>query len=61
LPFLIGNNIEILPLDKIKRKEIPEDVSVETVTFNNLVNVKGELESDWKQPVGNTWLAKYVS
>jgi len=60
LPFLIGDKVEMLPLDRIRKKEVANVLNPETITFNNLVKVKGDLESAWKQPVAETWLAKYV-
>jgi len=60
LPFLVDNKVEVLALDKIRKKEIPANVSAETLTFNNLIDVKGDLESVWKKPVSDTWLSKYM-
>jgi len=42
-------------IDSIKKDEIkPQDF-----TYNNLIRHKGELEDEWKIPVGESWLKKY--
>ncbi len=61
LPFLVGDQVEVLALDKVRKKEIPGHVSSQTLTFDNLVSVKGDLESAWKKPVSDTWLSKYLA
>ncbi len=61
LAFLMDGEIKVLPLANVRNKEIPEEISPETITFNNLISVKGDLDSTWKQPVRDTWLARYVS
>jgi hypothetical protein len=41
---------------QIKRGKIGKD----SIIFNNLVNSKQEMESNWKVPVHRSWLKKYL-
>ncbi|MEJ2005152.1 MAG: hypothetical protein P8X57_09355 [Cyclobacteriaceae bacterium] len=61
LPFLVDEKVEVLPLDQVRKRQVPEHLSLDTLTFDNLVNEKGQLESAWKKPVSDTWLSKYLA
>jgi hypothetical protein len=36
-------------------------LSGQSITFNNLLATKAELEKNWQIPLGSSWLAKYLS
>ncbi|MCA6078564.1 hypothetical protein [Fulvivirga sedimenti] len=61
LAFLMDGQIKVYPLANVRNKEVPGDISPDTITFNNLIQVKADLDNAWKQPVRETWLARYVS
>ena len=56
IAYLEGENTQVLPLPKFK-----QILSSETLVFNNLVKTKAEYESQWKIPISDSWLAKYIS
>ena len=60
MPILMEDRVELIPLQRFKKKDLPEAVNSESITFNNLIKEKGQLEGAWKQPVSQTWLAKYL-
>lgn len=60
LPFLVDNEIVLLPMDQIRKRLIPGEISGRTLTFDNLVSTKEALESSWIKPVESTWLSRYV-
>jgi hypothetical protein len=60
LPIMVDGSIELIPLQRFKKKDIPEEVTTDSITFDNLINQKGQLEESWKRPVSETWLAKYM-
>ena len=60
LPIMVDGNIELIPLQRFKKKDIPAEVTAESITFDNLINQKGQLKESWKRPVSDTWLAKYM-
>ena len=60
LPILLEDRVELIPLQRFKKKDLPEAVTADSITFNNLIQAKGQLEEAWRQPVSETWLAKYL-
>ncbi|ALW84339.1 hypothetical protein AUC43_04085 [Hymenobacter sedentarius] len=59
LAFLHGGTVELL-----KRSELPAAVAngtikPETFYFDNTLGTKGELDTKWPRPAGETWLARY--
>ena len=60
MPVLIGEKVELIELERFRKKELPADVSESSVTFDNLIREKGQLDTSWKKQVSDTWLAKYM-
>jgi hypothetical protein len=60
IAFKKEESIEIIPLNRLKEKYLDGAWDENTLTFNNLVNIKGQLETDWIIPAGRTWLKRYV-
>lgn len=56
--LLVDEQVDIVPLRDLKEKRV--NVGQDTLTFNNLVNTKGQLATDWMQPAGKTWLARFM-
>lgn len=59
--FMEDDDVITNPLAEIKTKIALGEISKSTSTFNNLVSTIGELETNWKVPVGESWLAKYFA
>lgn len=58
--FKKGDDIELISLRDLKEKYEAGIWSKESLTFNNQVKTKGELEKDWIVPSGSTWLKRYL-
>lgn len=58
--FLNKNEVFFLDLPKLKEKFAEGIWNESTLTFNNLVTSKQQLEGEWVVPAGNTWLKRYV-
>ncbi len=50
--------VESYPLNEVREKKV--ELGQDTLTFNNLVNTKGQLSTEWVQPAGQSWLARYI-
>ncbi len=60
IPFLIHEQITVLDLSSLKEYFNNGVWNESTLTFNNLINVKGQLTTDWIKPAGETWLKRYL-
>lgn len=58
LAFVIKDKIQLLPLSQFGYATENGFISGETLYFNNLVQTKSELETNWIIPVKDSWLAK---
>jgi hypothetical protein len=58
--FKKGDKVELTPLRDLRQKYREGFWNEKTLTFNNLVDVKGKLEEEWIVPSGSTWLKRYV-
>lgn len=58
IAFVINDKIERLPLSQVRYAFENGFLTEETCFFNNLVQSKMELESQWIIPIKNSWLAK---
>jgi ribonuclease HIII len=57
--FLLNDKIYLESIQNLKNKiEIGEIVG-DTLTFNNLVATKEEMNNNWLAPAQNTWLERY--
>ena len=53
------NKIAITSLPKIKELVIEQKITSDTVVFDNLIQTKQQLDSQWKTKAINTWLKRY--
>lgn len=58
LAFVLKDKIELLPLSQLHYAAENGFISPETLYFNNLVQTKAELETNWIIPVKESWLGK---
>ena len=61
MAFIIKDKIELLPLQQVQYAINNQFIQLDTIYFNNLVQTKQELESNWMRPVRESWLAKRFS
>jgi hypothetical protein len=59
MAFLKNGEVIIEDLSGIKTNQTLNHISAETLTFNNLIQVKSDLESKWIIPVSESWMNKY--
>src|SRR5215204_2050591 len=60
LAFVVKDKVELLPLSQLQYAFDNGFINSETLYFNNLVQTKEELESNWIVPIKNSWLAKKI-
>lgn len=58
--FMDGDNIILVPVRELKEKFQTGILNTDSMTFNNLVSTKGQLESHWRVPAGETWLKRFI-
>ncbi len=58
--FLRDDNVEAWPLNVLKEKFTGGILNEHTLTFNNLISTKAELEDRWLLPVSETWVKRYL-
>ncbi len=61
LAFVVKDQVQLLPLAQLQYALDNGFINVDTLYFNNLVETKKELESNWIIPVKDSWLAKKIS
>jgi hypothetical protein len=61
LAFIIKDKIQLLPMSQLQYATENGFISGETFYFNNLVQSKKELESNWIIPAKDSWLTKKIS
>ena len=49
-----------LPLSEVKQNFLNGILTEDTLTFNNLVKTRGELETEWLVPARDTWVRRYI-
>lgn len=60
LSFINTNDeIETIAINEIKSAILLNRITPDTLIFNNLVNIKSDLEKQWKIPAINSWLRRY--
>jgi hypothetical protein len=60
LAFVVKDKVELLPLSQLPYAAENGFIKGDTLYFNNLVQTKQELETNWIIPVKNSWLAKKI-
>lgn len=61
LAFVVKDNVELFPLDKLQNTFEKGFINGDTLYFNNLVATKKELENDWIIPIKESWLTRKIS
>lgn len=60
ISFLISDNVVSIPLNKLSAAYTQGEWNESTLTFNNLIDTKGQLEKEWIIPAGSSWLKRYL-
>ncbi len=58
--FQTKEGIHLVPVSQLKEKFSDGTLSADTLTFNNLVATKVDLEQRWIVPAAETWLKRYI-
>lgn len=58
--FKKDDSVVLVALPDLKQKFAQGTWNEQTLTFNNLISIKGQLVTDWIVPAGNTWLKRYL-
>jgi hypothetical protein len=58
LAFVIKDKIQLLPMNQLQYAVDNYFINADTLYFNNLIQTKQQLESDWIIPLKDSWLAK---
>ncbi|MGY6650006.1 ABC transporter ATPase [Wenyingzhuangia sp. IMCC45574] len=53
--FKQGEHVQYKEVKEFKKLIKNKSVTANTIVFNNLINTKEELESDWELPAEDTW------
>lgn len=60
ITFLKDDHVITLEMSTLKQKFTSGMWNEATLTFNNLVTAKYQLEKEWLVPAGSTWLKRYI-
>lgn len=60
LAFVIKDKIQLLPLNQLQYAFENQFINTDTLYFNNLVQTKQELETNWIIPLKESWLSKKI-
>jgi hypothetical protein len=55
-----NEDIVLIPLRNLKDKYSEKIWNASTFAFNNTITEKGQLETQWLKPAGETWLRRYI-
>jgi hypothetical protein len=58
LAFMLQERIQLIPLSELNNAIEKDLISPNTLYFNNIIQTKQELLSQWIIPIKNSWLAK---
>lgn len=58
--FKLGTEIILFPLSQLKQKFADGTLNKDSLSFNNQVSTKSELENNWLQPAARSWLSRYI-
>lgn len=59
--FRKNQGIEIIPLNELPRALAEDRWNQDSTVFNNVIGTKGQLETEWLVPAGQTWLRRYLA
>lgn len=60
IAFRAGDLVTLVALKDLKQNFQEGILNEDTLTFNNLVSNKRDLEESWLVPAGKTWLKRYI-
>jgi hypothetical protein len=60
ISFLVSDNVNSIPLNNLAAAYAQGEWNESTLTFNNLIDTKGQLEKEWIIPAGSSWLKRYL-
>lgn len=60
IAILAKEQVHLIDLKDLKSGLTSFPIEKETLTFNNLINTKEQLESEWMKPASETWIARYI-
>lgn len=61
LAFVVKDKVQLLPLSQLQYAFDNQFITPDTLYFNNLVQTKDELETQWIIPVKDSWLATRIA
>lgn len=60
LAFLVKEKVQLIPMSQLNYALENNFITTDTIYFNNLVQTKEELETNWLKPVKHSWLASRI-
>lgn len=60
IPFMINNQVELVPLSNLKARFGSGELKSDTLTYHTLAATKGEWETNKTIPSEKSWMAKYL-
>jgi len=61
LSFVVKDKVALVPLSQLQHAAENGLINEDTLYFNNLVQTKTELESQWIVPVKDSWLSRKIT
>lgn len=58
LAFIIKDKVQLLPQSQVKYALENKFINEDTIFFNNVVQTREELETNWMVPLKDSWLGK---
>jgi hypothetical protein len=58
--FMVDDQVMLIPLRDLKEKFAAGILKQDTLSFNNLISIKAELDAKWLVPARETWLKRYI-
>jgi hypothetical protein len=59
IAYMKQDKVRLTDLGNIKNEIANQQITADTLIFNNLVETKGALKNQWLIPAGNSWMEKY--
>jgi len=59
LAFLPAGTVQVMTRTELKAAIAAGALTANTPYFDNTIATKGELDTEWPRPAGQTWLARY--
>ncbi|MFN3405116.1 MAG: hypothetical protein ACK40G_13525 [Cytophagaceae bacterium] len=56
-----GDDIKIIPFNKVKQAVAEGEIEKETILFNNTINNLKELKEKWEVPASKAWTSKFFN